>query len=554
MPTGAIGVGTRIPSSTAWAGQPAIRGRSESVRMAYLTASIVGVQFTWGVEMSYCTPYLLQLGMAKSLVSLVWIAGPLSGLIMQPVVGILADRSTSPWGRRRPFMVGGAVVVSVLLMILGWAEELVSLFVSNQDLKRKVTITLAVLCIYAIDFAINSVQASGRSLIVDVLPTSKQQLGSAWATRMVAVGSLIGYGAGALDLEAIFGTALGDTQFKQLIVVAAIALLTCTGITCWAVSEKVLVDDGEPRPGNGAVDILAQMVRTTTNLPPRISAICWVQFWAWIGNANGYTGWFPFLFYSTTWVGEIYKRYDVPAGAQQSADALGQIGRLGSLSLIIFSTITFIGSVALPSLVRTPDDEKPEFTPRPPPGLAGVFEVYEKNKPSLLTAWTISHIIFTCTMILAPLANSFRYATTIVAICGIPWAVACWAPFTLMGVEINRLAGAGYRRVSGSDMEMAGGESSKGGAQGTTSSGELSGVYLGILNLFTTIPQFIGTMISWAVFSMLEPGKSPELAKEAHPSEHHPKDGPNAIAVCLFIGALSTGVAAYATNWLRRLE
>lgn len=271
-------------------------------------------------------------------------------------------------------------------------------------------------------------------------------------------------------------------------------------------------------------------------------------------SANGYTGWFPFLFYSTTWVGEIYKRYDVPAGAQQSADALGQIGRLGSLSLIIFSTITFIGSVALPSLVRTPDDEKPEFTPRPPPGLAGVFEVYEKNKPSLLTAWTISHIIFTCTMILAPLANSFRYATTIVAICGIPWAVACWAPFTLMGVEINRLAGAGYRRVSGSDMEMAGGESSKGGAQGTTSSGELSGVYLGILNLFTTIPQFIGTMISWAVFSMLEPGKSPELAKEAHPSEHHPKDGPNAIAVCLFIGALSTGVAAYATNRLRRLE
>ncbi|KAK7531319.1 sucrose transporter, partial [Phyllosticta citribraziliensis] len=545
------------PASSAWTGQPGIKGQSESIRMAYLTASIVGVQFTWGVEMSYCTPYLLQLGMSKSLVSLVWIAGPLSGLIMQPVVGILADKSHSKWGRRRPFMVGGAVVVSVLLLILGWAEELVSVFVSSPDLKRKVTITLAVLCIYAIDFAINSVQASGRSLIVDVLPTSKQQLGSAWATRMVAIGSLIGYGCGALDLGAIFGSLLGDTQFKQLIVVAAIALLTCTGITCWAVSEKLTMNSKEVG-GTGALDMFAQLIRTTVNLPPRIAAICVVQFWAWIGNIDVSIGYFPFMFYSSTWVGEIYKRYDLPKGAQQSADALGEIGRLGSLSLIIFSTITLVGSLVLPSVVRKPDDVKPEFTPRPPPGLAGVAEAFERNKPSLLTAWTMSHVVFACSMILAPLAKSYRYATTIVAINGISWAIACWAPFSLMGEEINRLAGsersgAGYRRVSGSsDIELAGGESSKGGANGSGSSGEMSGVYLGILNLFTTLPQFVGTFISWVVFSVLEPGKSPELAKGAHQSgsQHHGRDGPNAIAVCLFIGALSAGVAAYATNRL----
>ncbi|KAK8171716.1 hypothetical protein BKA80DRAFT_261057 [Phyllosticta citrichinensis] len=368
---------------------------------------------------------------------------------------------------------------------------------------------------------------------------------------MVAIGSLIGYGCGALDLGAIFGGLLGDTQFKQLIVVAAIALLTCTGITCWAVSEKVY--EGKEVGETGALDMFAQLIRTTVNLPPRIAAICVVQFWAWIG-------YFPFMFYSSTWVGEIYKRYDLPKGAQQSADALGEIGRLGSLSLIIFSTITFVGSLVLPSVVRKPDDVKPEFTPRPPPGLAGVAEAFEKNKPSLLTAWTMSHVVFACSMILAPLAKSYRYATTIVAINGISWAIACWAPFSLMGEEINRLAGsewsgAGYRRVTGSsDVELAGGESSKGGANGAGSSGEMSGVYLGILNLFTTLPQFVGTFISWVVFSVLEPGKSPELAKGAHQSEHHARDGPNAIAVCLFIGALSAGVAAYATNRLRHQD
>jgi solute carrier family 45 protein 1/2/4 len=60
----------------------------------------------------------------------------------------------------------------------------------------------------------------------------------------VAVGHLIGYGAGALDLSSIFGTLIGDTQFKQLTVIAAVALIVAVGVTCWAVEERVLVARG----------------------------------------------------------------------------------------------------------------------------------------------------------------------------------------------------------------------------------------------------------------------------------------------------------------------
>lgn len=148
--------------------------------------------------MTYCTPYLLSLGLTKSKTSLVWIAGPISGLVVQPLVGIIADRSTSKWGRRRPFMAGGTVLVCLCLFALGWTSEIVE-FVSpgNEmvsfslegvkvsflpDVKQNEsrTITLAVLSIYGVDFAINAVQASCRSLIVDMLPTEKQQTGSAW--------------------------------------------------------------------------------------------------------------------------------------------------------------------------------------------------------------------------------------------------------------------------------------------------------------------------------------------------------------------------------------
>ena len=65
------------------------------------------------------------------------------------------------------------------------------------------------------------------------------------------------------------------------------------------------------------------------------------------------------------------------------------------------------------------------------------------------------------------------------------------------------------------------------------------------------MPQFVGTAISWVVFSILEPGKSPELATDAPTEEHHSTEGVSGIAVCLFIGAISALVAAWATRRLK---
>lgn len=65
---------------------------------------------------------------------------------------------------------------------------------------------------------------------------------------MVAIGHLVGYAIGALDLGRVFGTLIGDTQFKQLCVIAAAALILAVGLTCWAVQEKVLVLDEYVKP------------------------------------------------------------------------------------------------------------------------------------------------------------------------------------------------------------------------------------------------------------------------------------------------------------------
>lgn len=142
------------------------------------------------------------------------------------------------------------------------------------------------------------------------------------------------------------------------------------------------------------------------------------------------------------------------------------------------------------------------------------------------------------------------------------WSVACWAPFAFLGVEINRIsqfnghANSHANRYSG-EHEVPPAIHLNGVLE--TASDKLSnqggdtGKYLGIMNLYTTLPQFVGTGISWVVFSVLEPGKSPELS-EAPPGEQHPTGGPNAIAVCLFIGACCACFAALATRRLKRIQ
>lgn len=78
------------------------------------------------------TPYLLKLGLAKSQTSLVWIAPPLSGLIVQPVIGTISDSAKFRWGRRRPLMLAAALLVGVFMLTLGWAAEIVGILFSGK--------------------------------------------------------------------------------------------------------------------------------------------------------------------------------------------------------------------------------------------------------------------------------------------------------------------------------------------------------------------------------------------------------------------------------------
>ena len=135
-----------------------------------------------------------------------------------------------------------------------------------------------------------------------------------------------------------------------------------------------------------------------------------------------------------------------------------------------------------------------------------------------------------------------------------------------MGVEINRQSA---RRAAGSSIVLRLRRSSDAGKDGNSTNmllddgldaeeedaeAGLAGIYLGILNLFTTIPQFIGTFISMLVFSLLEPDKHPaEIAEKERAKHVQAQEGPNAISVCLVIGAVCAIMASYVTHRLKRV-
>jgi solute carrier family 45 protein 1/2/4 len=94
--------------------------------------------------------------------ALVWIAGPLSGSLVQPYVGMKSDNCRIPWGKRKPFMVGGTIATIISLLSLAWVREIFGGFLGlfgadpESSFVKTVIIIAAVICVYVLDFAINT--------------------------------------------------------------------------------------------------------------------------------------------------------------------------------------------------------------------------------------------------------------------------------------------------------------------------------------------------------------------------------------------------------------
>ncbi|KAI0080485.1 MFS general substrate transporter [Panus rudis PR-1116 ss-1] len=407
------------------AGEARILG-PRSLQLPALTIGLLGVQVLWSIEMSYGTPYLLSLGLTKSAVSMVFLAGPISGFVVQPLIGVLADNSKSRFGRRRPFMLTGVLICVFAMLLLGFTRPFATIFTRLGSLANNLlTIWLAILALFTIDFSINAVQAVDRALLVDTLPMDKQADGNAWAARMLGIGSVAGYFIGNVDMTKIFPF-LGETELEVLSVCGSFLLISAHIITAYCVKERIVIasKNASKSLGQEIKDIWTN-VRT---LPPVIRQICIIQFFAWLG-------WFPVLFNTTEFILELYKSNIGASDEDEAAAAEGN--RLGSRAMFYNALLSLVANILLPFFVSEAGSRK-----RMQNVLAhGVkkswwIRLYEKMKVHLATLWAFSHFLFAVCMGATFFYSSVGAATFFTTLVGFSWSITQWAPFSLLAEAI----------------------------------------------------------------------------------------------------------------------
>ncbi|KAI0841662.1 MFS general substrate transporter [Hypoxylon sp. FL0890] len=515
-----------------------------------LTISIGGLQVAWAVELSNGTPYLLSLGLSKSLMALVWVAGPLTGTLVQPYVGMLSDNCRVSWGRRKPFMLGGSIATALAYMFLAWIREIVggifSIFGVDSDSHGvKVTIiVIAVIWIYVLDVAVNTVQASIRAFIVDCAPPHQQEAANSMASRLVGVGNIIGYIAGGINLPKYLWF-FGSTQFKDLCAIASIALLSTVALSITFIRERNPQLDGRPpadRPG--LLSFFVKIFAAIKRLPPQISKVCIVQFAAWIG-------FFPMLFYTSSYIGEIYVEPFLEENPNMTPEELDKLyekaTRVGTFALLIFAITSLATNVLLPFFIDPTYDNSIANSSH------GALEGPLEDGKSILSrlvipgftlrrAWLLSELLFAGAMFCTVLVRSVKAATALIGLIGITWALALWAPWAIISAEISR-RDVMYRARKQQMRSLAQGEQfnpsnsadndleEESPLQDDEEEPDQAGVILGIHNMAIASPQFIATLGSSIIFRIFQKPRGV-------PGDH-------SIAIVLACGGFFALVAAY---------
>lgn len=377
-----------------------------TVQFLNFALGFFGLQFAWQMRIILSGPVTEGLGASPFIYGLIWLAGPFTGMVVQPLVGALSDKTVSPLGRRRPYLLGGALLASLALLIFpnsgGIADGLASL--TGLHLPAVTGLLIAAIMIWVIDACVNVAQGPYRALIPDVVPEEQYSIANSYISLAIGLGSVVAAGT-APFLKWAFGYQMSiPAQF----IMAALAFTLGMIWTCITIKEGKREHENKQEAAQNNVSFW-QSLKEFFALSPEVSKICTMQFFTWIGTMC------MMIFFTQYAVHTIYCVPDLTTVSESTKELYAQATLTGtnfsSICFAIFNLICFI--VAIP---------------------IGFLSAKFSNKKV--------HIISIITMILAYLGMFFakdpKAVAALMGLSGIGWASICALPFAMLSQFIKK--------------------------------------------------------------------------------------------------------------------
>jgi maltose/moltooligosaccharide transporter len=166
-------------TATGGAGRGGAEGRGAApIRLTTLwnmSFGFLGIQFGWGLQLANMSAIYAKLGAEPDKIPILWLAAPLTGLIVQPIIGSLSDLTWNRLGRRRPYFLTGALLASTALFFMPDAPALWA----------------AATLLWVLDASINVSMEPFRAFVADKLPPEQRTAGFVMQSFFIGVGAAV---------------------------------------------------------------------------------------------------------------------------------------------------------------------------------------------------------------------------------------------------------------------------------------------------------------------------------------------------------------------------
>lgn len=232
-----------------------------------------GIQFSFGLQQSSMSPIYSYLGADEASLPYLWLAGPVTGLLVQPIVGAMSDRTTSRWGRRTPYFLIGAILCSLGLLAMPFSP----------------TLWMAASLLWILDAANNVTMEPYRAYVSDRLDKSQHSIGFLTQSAFTGLGQTLAYlTPSILVFAGMNKNAVNSSNIPHIVIAAfLIGAVFSLGSVLWTLKttpelpmteEEVAVIRSQP---HGFQHTLGEIFSAIKDMPTTMKQLACMKLFQW---------------------------------------------------------------------------------------------------------------------------------------------------------------------------------------------------------------------------------------------------------------------------------